>query len=475
LTIEALSPVGYNGFRRATLIEPFWNAYHLALVVSIADDIERVRIPLTEESVFSYRFAWDDTSDSLFANSTWNDYRRKALENSRSAEFVVLTDIADFYPRVNHHRLENALARLRLGSDVPSRILRLLGIFSETVSCGLPVGGPASRMLAELALNGTDQHLRSRNVSFCRYADDYTLFCDSKSTAYRLLVLLSEKLDNDGLSLQKQKTRILTTAEFAEINRFLDPKPIDDPTANEEQKLLNISIRFDPYSETAVEDYETLKSAVREIDIIGILSREIGKTVIDQIVAKQAINALRALPPELQEQAIRILLDRENLVTLSPVFITVMRAVRGVYTDLSEGGKHRVDDALVELYSANSHLLAVDLNLSYYIQALSLRHSEAKERILVEAFDTRQNHLLRRQIILVMAKWHCHYWLSDVKRHFKTYTEWERRAIIVSSFRLGDEGGHWRRHTKSTWSPAELVVQGWASERAASNRLDGIG
>ena len=24
LTIEALSPVGYNGFRRATLIEPFW-------------------------------------------------------------------------------------------------------------------------------------------------------------------------------------------------------------------------------------------------------------------------------------------------------------------------------------------------------------------------------------------------------------------------------------------------------------------
>ena len=27
LTVEMLSQVGYTGFRRATLIEPFWNAY----------------------------------------------------------------------------------------------------------------------------------------------------------------------------------------------------------------------------------------------------------------------------------------------------------------------------------------------------------------------------------------------------------------------------------------------------------------
>lgn len=475
LTIEALSPVGYSGFRRATLIEPFWNAYYLALVISIAADIEKVRVPLAEESVFSYRFKWDDASGTLFSNSTWNDYRRKALDQSKSAEFVVLADIADFYPRVNHHRLENALGRLNLKSDIPSRILKLLTIFSETESYGLPVGGPASRTLAELALNDTDRHLQSRNVAFCRYADDYTLFCDSKSAAYKLLVLLSEKLANDGLSLQKHKSRILTAAEFAEINRFLDPKSIDDPVATEEQKLLNISIRFDPYSDTAVEDYEMLKEAVREIDIIGILSREIGKTIIDQVVVKQAINALKALAPVLQEQAIRILLDRENLLTLSPVFITVMRAVRGVYTDLTEMGKARVDDALVDLYQVNSHLLAVDLNLSYYVQALSLQDSEAKAKILIQIFENTSNHFLRRQIILVMGKWHRHYFLTDVKRHFKTYTEWERRAIIVASFRLGDEGRHWRRNMKSTWSPAEVVVQGWAEERARTNRLDNIG
>ena len=29
-TIESLTPVGYTGFRWATQIEPFWNAYYLA-------------------------------------------------------------------------------------------------------------------------------------------------------------------------------------------------------------------------------------------------------------------------------------------------------------------------------------------------------------------------------------------------------------------------------------------------------------
>ena len=156
--------------------------------------------------------------------------------------------------------------------------LKLLSIFSDTASYGLPIGGPASRILAELALNDSDQHLRSRGIRFCRYADDYTLFCNSQSEAYSLIVMLSNKLANDGLSLQKQKARILTAEEFGEMNRLLDPLPMDDPAASEEQKLLSVSIRFDPYSSSAAEDYEALRNTVSEIDIIGILSRdEIGR------------------------------------------------------------------------------------------------------------------------------------------------------------------------------------------------------
>jgi hypothetical protein len=371
LTVEMLSQVGYTGFRRATLIEPFWNAYYLALVISAADQIEAHRIPAEEKTVFSYRYDWNDESHSLFADSSWIDYRRESLLKSNKSNFVLQTDIADCYARVNHHRLENALKRLGLVPELPNRILKLLSIFSDTASYGLPIGGPASRILAELALNDCDQHLRNRGIQFCRYADDYCLFCSSKSDAYSLIVMLSDKLANDGLTLQKQKTRVLTSEEFAEMNRLLDPAPGDDLTASEEQKLLGVSIRFDPYSPTAEEDYDALKRAINEIDIVGILSKEVGKAAIDQPVAKQAIDAIRALDGPIQEQALHILLDKENLLTLSPVFPTVMRAVRGLYLNLSESGKERIDRALVDLYQSGSYLLAVDLNVSYYIQALA--------------------------------------------------------------------------------------------------------
>ena len=169
--------------------------------------------PLT----ISYRYGWDDSRSSLFTDSTWNNYRRESLLRSKKFSFVLQTDIADFYPRVNHHRLENALKRLEVSSEAPNRLIKLLSIFSETASYGLPIGGPASRILAELALNDCDQHLRNRGIRFCRYADDYCIFCDSRSAAYSLIVMLSDKLANDGLSLQKQKTKILTAEEFADF------------------------------------------------------------------------------------------------------------------------------------------------------------------------------------------------------------------------------------------------------------------
>ncbi len=475
LTIEMLSQVGYTAFRRATLIEPFWNAYYLALVISLADSIESQRIPVGEKKVFSYRFAWDDARSSLFSDSTWNDYRREALAQSRQFDFVLQTDIADFYPRVNHHRLENALKRLGVQSDAPNRILKLLSIFSDTASYGLPIGGPASRILAELALNDCDQHLRSRSIPFCRYADDYCIFCNSKAEAYSLIVMLSNKLANDGLSLQRQKTRILSAQEFADMNKLLDPLPADDPTATDEQRLLNISIRYDPYSPTAEEDYENLKSTISQIDIIGILSREVAKAAIDQPVAKQAIEALKALDSTFQEQALLILLDKENLLTLLPVFPTVMRAVRGIYLNLSESGQTRIDKALVDIYEDESHLLAVELNTSFFVQAIGLRYSSVKEKLLLELFDKNSSGpYLRRQIILTMARWQRHYWLTDVKKSFKGTNEWERRAIIVSSYRLGDEGDHWRKANRRFWDRAETIVRDWTAERAQSQTLDGI-
>ena len=465
LTIDVLTQIGYTGFRRATQIEPFWNAYFLALVIAISDEVEKYRASETRGIVYSYRYFWCEKNYSLFRDSTWNHYRRRAHELGKKSKFVVLTDIADFYPRINHHRLQNSLNRLIGGGDIPYRIMELLKAFSQTKSYGLPIGGPGSRVLAELALADVDKHLERRRISFARYADDYSIFCESKADAYGALIYLSEKLSNESLSLQKSKTRILSSEEFSDLHSFLDPKDMDNPVATEEQKLLNVSIRYDPYSETAEEDYEALRKAVEQIDILSILSKELGKSSIDQTVTKQAINALRVLDASFQEKALQVLLEANNLLTLAPVFVSVMRVVRGVYDDLTERGKAYVDRALTELYDGNSHLLKVEINLSFYLQALSRRHSIQKEQIVSEVYDKSRSHLLRRQIIRIMTNWKCHHWLSDNIQNFNSYTEWERRALLIGSYCLGDEGRHWRSHIKSGLNETESLTKKWASER----------
>ncbi len=158
LTLVKLSPVGYYGFRQATMVEPFWNAYFLGLVISLAEKIEKTRIKKNEKKVFSYRYEWDNTKGSLFKDTTWISYKKQCIEYSKSSDFVLQTDISNFYPRVNHHKLENELKRVDPDTDIPKKIIKLLNVFSGTISYGLPVGGPASRILAELALNHTDFH-----------------------------------------------------------------------------------------------------------------------------------------------------------------------------------------------------------------------------------------------------------------------------------------------------------------------------
>jgi hypothetical protein len=469
-TMRSLTQVGYAGFRWATLIDPFWNAYYLALVLSMADKIESVRIPESERTVFSYRFQWQDADAKIFKDSTWIDFRKECLALSATYPVVVQTDISDFYPRIYHHRIENAMQRLPGIGDQPKRVMDLFKQFSQNVSYGLPVGGPASRLLAELSLDGVDKLLVRRGVRFCRYADDYAIFCADKAEAYRTLVFLAEKLANEGLVLQKKKTRILSAQEFQETAQLLDPADTASKLATEEQKLLNISLRFDPYSPTAEEDYEELKGAVQEIDIVGILGREIAKTTIDSAVAKQAVQAILVLDSSQRTQAVGMLLDGDNVMTLAPVFVTVMRVVREVYASASAEERSRIDEALCKLWAEQSPLLSVDVNLSYYIRALSGDQIQLKEEILIKIFETSANPMIRRLVILAMAKWSCHYWLSDAKLQYGAMSVFERRAFIIASYALGDEGRHWRDHVKGSWSGAELLTRDWFADRLKLNK-----
>ena len=150
--------------------------------------------------------------------------------------------------------------------------------------------------------------------------------------------------------------------------------------------------------------------------------------------------------------------------------MTVMRVVREIYANAGPEARSGIDEALCKLWADQSPLLSVEVNLSYYIRALGGDQTQQKEEILIKIFEERANPIIRRLVILAMAKWGCHYWLSDAKTKYGAMSVFERRAFIIASYALGDEGKHWRGHVKGSWSEAEVLVRDWYSDRFQANK-----
>lgn len=468
---NSLSPVGYTGFRWATQIDPIWNAYFLGLVTSLGERIEAARLPLKERRIFSYRFKPDAGSGRMFDPQVgWPEFQERSIELAQNYNYVLICDIADFYSRIYHHRLENSLTQLKAGNDTHKRIMRLLQMFSNTTSYGLPIGGPAARLLAELLLNRTDRLLKDHGIEFCRFADDYHIFSNTKEDAYQKLTTVSEKLfRNEGLSLQKAKTRIMSSKEFVSASDFNIESNIAlaDPADIEARAFLKISLKYDPYSRTAVEDYEVLRQEVERFDILGMLARELAKTRVHSALTKKLIAAIRYLPPKVKNDAIESLIN--NLDVLSPLYSIVMIIVKEVYFELDPAIRESVSDKLKALIHQKSHLLQVDVNLAFTLRVLGLEYSDDKEVLFAQIFHSYPSDAIKRDVILMMASWHATHWVSDVKNYYRSLSVWEKRAFLVASYSLGDEGSHWRDHTKKEFSAIDILYRDWAAKKVTAS------
>lgn len=157
----------------------------------------------------------------------------------QKAKFVLDADIASCFDRIDHERL---LQKLNLRGKIRQQIKSWLksgvldqGVFTATTE-GTPQGGICSPLLANIALHGLEDFIKSKfprrkigtheNGSqinslipnFVRYADDFVILHDSKEVILKCRELVSEWLSGIGLSLKPEKTRITHTlhAEWSE-------------------------------------------------------------------------------------------------------------------------------------------------------------------------------------------------------------------------------------------------------------------
>lgn len=464
-----LAPVGYTGFRWATQIDPLWNVYFLALVVSIGEQIENVRLPIDQEIIFSYRFNKDMADSDLFDRRYgWKAFTERSLVLAERFKYIISCDISEFYPRLNHHRLDNALHQLPNCGSCRGKIMKFLSNFSDTYSFGIPVGGPASRLLSELTLNQVDRLLHQKKIVFCRFADDYHIFSDSESDAFKALVFLSEVLHrNQGLQLQKSKTRMMSAAEFVSTNPLQIESQEQDAAIQKGKvpraSIFSLSLHFDPYSANADANYDLLKKEVKRYPVLDLIKDELTKSRVNIALSRKLISVLQFIENPQLDDAARTLI--ENEVLLYPIYFNVLSAIKTAFGRLGEGAQKFVVDYVRDLLENSSPVMAVELNRQYAVRLLSSKRSEETVSLFSRMYDATDNPLIRRDLLLAMARWHEWFWLSDKKATFRSMRPSERRAFIMASYALSEEGRHWRDHTKREFWPFELIVREWIAER----------
>jgi hypothetical protein len=370
--IHSCVPVGYTGYRWATIIDPLWNAFLLYQVLRISELIERERISVSKETVFSYRLRIDKISGKLFNQEIgWRRFYNKAIEIAETGAFqyVVRFDISDFYNRVYHHKLENEITRIRADENIKHRIMKILQGISDNVSYGLPVGGNAARILAELVLNPLDHMMISKKYRYLRFVDDFILFANNREDAFSKLNWCADYLlRNQGLSLQKSKTQVLAKNEFiAHVKTTLEGD--DTLDSKDRAQFMKIHIHYDPYSLTAEEDYKQLRDQLSEFDITTLIKDEIRKSRIHLALGKQLMNAIVYLDGKKLNLAVNAICS--NFDVFYPVFPAVMQTLYKKMLDLEPDTRSHVINILTKLIEENSYLLQTENNAAYVIRILS--------------------------------------------------------------------------------------------------------
>jgi len=130
--------------------------------------------------------------------------------------FVLDADIQGFFDNLPQDIIMAAISAEVADGNILRLIEKFLragvmedGVFKPT-TVGTPQGGVVSPLLANIVLNHLDWQLHQRGWRFVRYADDFVVLAQSPAQAEEARVLVALTLEQLGLKLSPDKTKITT-------------------------------------------------------------------------------------------------------------------------------------------------------------------------------------------------------------------------------------------------------------------------
>lgn len=474
--IKTSVPNNYRGFRWATMIDPLWNAFYLGEVLKISEQIDSKRIPAGQECVFSYRLKYERKTGLLFdQNYNYKAFNKAANKLAEQHKYIINFDIADFYNSISHEKLRDVLLNnVKADGSAVNRIMEIISkIAGQGETYSLPIGGNASRILAESYLIPADRYMTENKIRFCRFVDDYYVFAKSLNEAYTLLNNCADYFRrNLGLSFQKSKTSVMSKSDF-----MTHSKAVDEEVGKEKDpvkaSILSLKLGIDKYQEMGNEELRGFRDKINGSELVRLLKMECKKTEINPMFSKQMVNAVQILDDKDKSAAFAAL--SENFEKLYPIFPVIMRKAFHNLNYCSAQVKKTFYAKLMELFDKNSYIIQTDNNAAYALRLLSLNNSRDAKRIINDAY--KKTHL-KSKAPSDMVKMNAFYsmtnlrnvsWILERLNEFPKLSSWERRAASAALAFAGPKANRWSRTHENQLSKIELLTWKWVSEKLSSN------
>jgi hypothetical protein len=268
----------------------------------------------------------------------------------------------------------------------------------------LPIGGNASRIIAEAVLNGIDQVLIENNLDFVRFVDDYVFFPE-REKELNVLSLVKDIFGSSGLGINYQKLKITGTYEVLAESDFFRNLPLYDG----EIQSPDIGLAVKNY-------YRQIRNIERDKCLnVGLL----------KVIGKDRGAVIQIMPSLCH-----------FLGYMSRTFGKVARWIIDIRYLLDVPAMAGVHNAVVNLFEVKHGILSNEINLAFAIRLLGMGKSEQALNILVALFPEKADKpLIASSIIFVMGQWGQHEWLMNRLGVFDVMSGWERRSLIMA---IGD-------------------------------------
>ena len=363
--------------------------------------------------------------------------------NKEECNFVVVTDLVDFYNQIYHHTIENQLLEAKVSKPHQTAIKNLLQFDTDKVSRGIPVGPHPSHALAELSLAPIDGFLVESGIRYCRYVDDIHLFVNSKAEATIQLANLVQALDSHKLSLNRSKTRIISADEFVlEARR----RARNDPINSMETRFLElVSDNTDsPYEEIEIDDLdEDVVEELYGLALYEVLAEYLNAKHIDYPRIGWFLRRLSQVGiPGSAEFVV------EHMDDLLPVIADVAKYLSRIDVDTSQA-IHLGETLCMSLENE------VISNSEYLSACILTGFSNSPEFNNFAEFEGQYNGnaLVKRKVVLAAQAQNKVDWIRKLKQDFPSADVWLKRAILYACGRLpSDESKVYIKHIKKSFS-----------------------